>query len=593
MKIFILSLAFSMSAISAPPMGVSGQGDSSNLYPSVIKAPFKQITNLGAGKAQVETGNKNRVANPGFEHATYNSAWLTETPTGSATQTIGVDTTTPLEGLKSLTFQCAGGASGGTCTIYQDVTTSYVVQGRVSALIDTDVVWDGTNGARLHQRTNGVNSTTDYVDISNIDPIQYKIPSLTGTTSTGVALVITAAASQTINVEIDDAYLGTDAGIADVSVITPWQSYTPTFTGLGTVTSIELEYRQNGTSYEIRGSFVTGTVAASAASFTLPNSGVVKSSGSSSQLVGSWGRDKALATTVKRGTLMATNAEKVIYFSWDDYNQASSPFTALNGNTFAETAQRISITASIPIANLSGSTQVFASNCGANCENVSSAKIDSTGTVTDENVDFINGNCTNANPKVCTFNAGVYTSAPTCTLTTSQISGLQDVRISAQSATSVSIQTNQSSDGVATNIAFNIICTKSPPDYQSSRTIVGSFKDTPKTTGSSGSDIQSVYFGSGANCNSSNCTTGTCSTCRQVGSKITSVTWAATGVYRLNGIDGTKYHCSGTGNTVGTGLATCIHSPSGTSSYAEVTCGYPPTGATDSAGVKIDCIGVP
>jgi hypothetical protein len=59
-------------------------------------------------------------------------------------------------------------------------------------------------------------------------------------------------------------------------------------------------------------------------------------------------------------------------------------------------------------------------------------------------------------------------------------------------------------------------------------------------------DIQSVYFGAGADCTSF-CTAGTCTICNRVGTKITSIAWAATGGYELNGIDGTKYNCTGGG----------------------------------------------
>jgi hypothetical protein len=57
-------------------------------------------------------------------------------------------------------------------------------------------------------------------------------------------------------------------------------------------------------------------------------------------------------------------------------------------------------------------------------------------------------------------------------------------------------------------------------------------------------DYQLVVFGSSSDCTAA-CTTGTCTTCRQTGGKITSVTWDSTSCYRLNGIDGTKYSCIG------------------------------------------------
>ena len=43
-----------------------------------------------------------------------------------------------------------------------------------------------------------------------------------------------------------------------------------------------------------------------------------------------------------------------------------------------------------------------------------SALIATTGTVSSEKGDFINGNCTNAAPQVCTFNSSIFTVAPNC-----------------------------------------------------------------------------------------------------------------------------------------------------------------------------------
>lgn len=129
--------------------------------------------------------------------------------------------------------------------------------------------------------------------------------------------------------------------------------------------------------------------------------------------------------------------------------------------------------------------------------------------------------------------------------------------------------------------------------WEQSNLIVGSFAEIPTTKGSSGVDFQKVYFGGGLNCNSTACSSGTCSVCKQTGGKITSVTYESAGTYRLNGIDGTKYTCSGTGNTPGSGLSICIHSPTGTSSYSVIICGYAATGATNITGADIKCDGIP
>lgn len=107
--------------------------------------------------------------------------------------------------------------------------------------------------------------------------------------------------------------------------------------------------------------------------------------------------------------------------------------------------------------------------------------------------------------------------------------------------------------------------------------------------GTKNADLQSVFFGAAAGCSTA-CTTGTCFICNQVGTKITSVTWQATGTYRINGIDGTKYNCNGTG-VGGAYYAIYQNRPGSSSTYAEMIAGT--TTAQNTAYASIHCIGKP
>jgi hypothetical protein len=55
------------------------------------------------------------------------------------------------------------------------------------------------------------------------------------------------------------------------AIITDWQSYTPTFTGFGTVSTSNFYWRRVGGSCEIRGRFIQGTTTAVEARVSLPN----------------------------------------------------------------------------------------------------------------------------------------------------------------------------------------------------------------------------------------------------------------------------------------------------------------------------------
>ncbi len=102
-------------------------------------------------------------------------------------------------------------------------------------------------------------------------------------------------------------------------------------------------------------------------------------------------------------------------------------------------------------------------------------------------------------------------------------------------------------------------------------------------------DIQSVYFGSstGDGCVAV-CTTGTCAICKQIGTGITSVTYAgSTGQYNINGIDGTKYNCVGQADAT-TQVPTFHARNSSTASLVRIV-----TNSVNAGRASVICFGVP
>lgn len=103
-------------------------------------------------------------------------------------------------------------------------------------------------------------------------------------------------------------------------------------------------------------------------------------------------------------------------------------------------------------------------------DNVFSAQISATGVVSGENKDFISGNCTNANPFVCTFATSIFTVTPTCTATfATNVLGstYPSIQITAQSSASISIGTSENPSG-SIQRAFTLTCQKSGNDYLAS-----------------------------------------------------------------------------------------------------------------------------
>lgn len=109
-----------------------------------------------------------------------------------------------------------------------------------------------------------------------------------------------------------------------------------------------------------------------------------------------------------------------------------------------------------------------------------SAKVSATDVVSDENADWINGDCTNASAGLatCNFTAGVFQSAPTCLVTPISSAAVRTGRLTAQATTaSVTVMTD---DGTSPgNLVFNLVCFKSGADAKQS---VQVYKSIPKVS---------------------------------------------------------------------------------------------------------------
>jgi hypothetical protein len=152
----------------------------------------------------------------------------------------------------------------------------------------------------------------------------------------------------------------------------------------------------------------------------------------------------------------------------------------------------------------------YSASCGANCVDTFSAKVSSADVVSEENVDFINGNCTDATTGfiTCNFNSGIFTVTPNCTAI-SQANGR--VRLSSQSASSVTFITYDSAESPS-NQGIVIICQKQGADFVATRTIQGTFNEVNVSPGISKPKTCHYAFG-GASATlavPTECTTGTC-----------------------------------------------------------------------------------
>ncbi len=238
------------------------------------------------------------------------------------------------------------------------VSSGTFVAGTSSTNSDVTVwIYDVTNGVLIQP--------SSYKLLSNGSTIADRFSSTfqTASNSTSYRLILhigsTSASAYTlkidnINVSASQYVYGTP--------ITDWQSYTPTFTGFGTVTSVLFRWRRVGDSVDIVGSWTNGTVSgAQTPTFTLPNNLTAADSTKIPTMgyYGDWIRLNATASTRKRGKIAAQTNLTVCELFSDDYTAAVSPGSSVFGSTIASNSEAMRITvAGLPIAGWSSSVQM-------------------------------------------------------------------------------------------------------------------------------------------------------------------------------------------------------------------------------------------
>lgn len=213
----------------------------------------------------------------------------------------------------------------------------------------------------------------------------------------------------------------------------------------------------------------------------------------------------------------------------------------------------------------SESESVVNSKCANDlaCENIFTAKVSNSGVVSDENLDWLNGNCTNANPFVCTFNSSIFSSTPNCYAQAVTLSGSpRTTTIQAQSSSSVSVRTY--ADGtVSLQDYFNLICTKAPADFKLRQNIQAYLSEHVKTPGVAAPKLCSFFTSNGAGVETV-CSSGTCNTQNIKGSCANSgsVTRSAQGQYIYTMVPGfwsspSSINCTASSSVCG-GSGGCI-----------------------------------
>lgn len=529
----IFLFAFSAKA-GLPPTTLKGQSGSKATTFN-FEVPNKQATKTSTG-GLIETGNKNLLDDPSFEAATRSTAWVISNGTAAAESTVVID------GVKSLKVT----AAAQTPSIVQDSTLyqaqfASTVQGLVSVRVKTSL-----SGVKVCSRIAGATSTTSCVDVSSSNTWGlYKVPFILGATSNGIS--IAASSSVTGDIYIDEAYLGASNIVEMSPVDSTWTAYTPAWStsgsapsiGNGTLTGF---WQRNGETINLSIIFIAGSTTTFGTGdwyFSLP--GTLSADGNkiiSGGMKGWAYLTDDNVTTARKFAKVTSHSDrtKLRVIPTDTNSDVTSavPWTWAQNDVI-----QLSIE-SMPISGWPTNSAVYASQCSTDveCENTFTAKIASTGTVSAEPVNFLDGNCSNANPRVCNFNTPLpaFTATPNCTCTV-DVSGSSsnvnnDCHIEASSSSSISLKTVN--NGSALQMAVILSCTKSSTDYKAKRNIVGTFEETPKIKGvTSPRTIKYSFGGAGSLTAPTTCAASPCTEYNDPAAVIAAPTRASAGVYQM------------------------------------------------------------
>lgn len=171
------------------------------------------------------------------------------------------------------------------------------------------------------------------------------------------------ATSGAATVYMDSFFVGPQTLVTGAA-ITDWVSYTPTFVGLGTVSSVNFRSRRNGDSLQVQGLVTVGTPTSVTASMTLGYNGVSGNvTWDSNKIVavsscGSGSIGATPSTTYFNGLNVLTSAASGTTVNFGYQSSTASSMTAALGNALTGAGAVLSVNFSVPIVGWSSNVQL-------------------------------------------------------------------------------------------------------------------------------------------------------------------------------------------------------------------------------------------
>lgn len=322
---------------------------------------------------------------------------------------------------------------------------------------------------------------------------KYEIPFVFGASSVEFNF-FNASLTGNITLQLDQAYIGTmpDGYVSKIdTTITDWEDFTPTgswstnttYTGkyrrVGDVAEISVRMLTSGTpdntTLQINlpdGLVIDTSKLAGTTTFTSPIDGVatIKDASADSYLI----KPVYGSTTAINFVTHYDNASGLNNIVHLGVINNTRPMTWANGDY-------LDVIFQVPIVGWSTEySTVVTQNTEltAQTANEFSAKISSTGVVSDENYDFITSNCDNSVTGIykCTIPSGLFSTKPNCVATPKFRSKQAGYDYGSSSLTELWFGTT-TLDGIAENNDFSVQCSKTGNDVNKSATIIGKFEN--------------------------------------------------------------------------------------------------------------------
>lgn len=215
-------------------------------------------------------------------------------------------------------------------------------------------IYDVTNAVLIQPSTIYLGSNSSTV------PATFESTFQTASNSTSYRLIIHVASTSTsayelkidkVNVQPSKYVYGTP--------ITDWQSYTPAFTGFGTVTNIDFRWRRVGSNLQVRGTAFTGTTTATEARLGFPT-GLTSSTTTNSLKTAGFYANGGSSTNGHGGLTLVEN--NVSYFTFGPFGTWGSdtinPFSKANGSSAMSSSNTLAFFGEAEILGWSSSVQM-------------------------------------------------------------------------------------------------------------------------------------------------------------------------------------------------------------------------------------------